>query len=706
MDDARLQTVETELLDVVRHGDVGGWEIPGIYLDVLRGGPIEPLAAVVRHNESDVRSLARLARAHRAALRGPAARPDAPRGDLAGLARAYRPRAAAIPRRSTASTTRSAATAPVRDPFGRSRRSRRRRPIPTRAASCPGGRRACGPDFGGRGRLPGVPGGHPRPGRASAGPTSGWPPNAPACCAGSGRLRRGGRGVAGRGGRAAGRSGRSPGSRSRSCASIGSRDLRRCLDATRAALAAVRAVAGAGPAPAAARSRSSPTGAAGYAHASRRAVAAGADLAPRRLSHGRSVAARSPAGSRAGAPGRVAVRHAAADRGPRGPATPPRPRAGGRSPGRSVRRQGAARSGPRPAPRGTRRPAPVGSTRRRAGSGRVAPQPSRTVRRGLHDQPATRALGHHERRAGTEQRAQVVQGRAPASTSSRLMPTRSARRTRRDGPGATRPTGVALAEPRGAGPASPARRRASDGRWSAHASGSSAATGARIQPGARRQPSGDGAPARGDPRRHGRSAAGLPAAPGCRRRGAWASAHGHDLDARRPQEVELRRGGRLRVDADQRAGRHAQPGREQRAVRHAAAQPPAPRIVGRQVAGRRPPRRRRSGSSRRPQGSPGRRLNGGTVRAPRLYSRHAAHGSAAPRHADHALLRAPRGRRRRLLRHPAGARGGGRARGVLRARPGDPAPDHGHVRARYARSRRSPTSWSGITSSSSSPTTG
>ena len=57
MDDARLRTVEEQLLGVTRIGDVGGWEIPAIYLDVLRGGPVEALAGVVIHNEKDVRSL-------------------------------------------------------------------------------------------------------------------------------------------------------------------------------------------------------------------------------------------------------------------------------------------------------------------------------------------------------------------------------------------------------------------------------------------------------------------------------------------------------------------------------------------------------------------------------------------------------------------------------------------------------------------------
>ena len=54
------RTVERSCSGVVRHDDVDGWEIPGRYLGFLRGGPAQPLAAVVRHNDEDVRSLARL----------------------------------------------------------------------------------------------------------------------------------------------------------------------------------------------------------------------------------------------------------------------------------------------------------------------------------------------------------------------------------------------------------------------------------------------------------------------------------------------------------------------------------------------------------------------------------------------------------------------------------------------------------------------
>jgi tetratricopeptide (TPR) repeat protein len=89
MTDARLRTVESELLGVVRHEDVDGWEIPGRYLDFLRSGLAAPLLAVVRHNREDVRSLARLLVHVEAQFSDAARRRLAHRGDLAGLARAF-----------------------------------------------------------------------------------------------------------------------------------------------------------------------------------------------------------------------------------------------------------------------------------------------------------------------------------------------------------------------------------------------------------------------------------------------------------------------------------------------------------------------------------------------------------------------------------------------------------------------------------------
>jgi hypothetical protein len=89
LEDARLRSVEAGLLGMHRHGDVEGWEIPGRYLGFLRGGPAEPLAPVVRHNDQDVRSLARLLAHLEDRLADPARRSLAPPGDLAGLARSF-----------------------------------------------------------------------------------------------------------------------------------------------------------------------------------------------------------------------------------------------------------------------------------------------------------------------------------------------------------------------------------------------------------------------------------------------------------------------------------------------------------------------------------------------------------------------------------------------------------------------------------------
>lgn len=89
MADARLRTAEGELLGLHRVGDVAGWEIPGRYLQFLRGGPAEGLADVVRHNDQDVRSLARLLALLETRFGDQPGRADAVPGDLAGLARAF-----------------------------------------------------------------------------------------------------------------------------------------------------------------------------------------------------------------------------------------------------------------------------------------------------------------------------------------------------------------------------------------------------------------------------------------------------------------------------------------------------------------------------------------------------------------------------------------------------------------------------------------
>ena len=97
MADARLRTAEAELLGLHRVGDVEGWEIPGRYLEFLRGGPAEPLVDIVRHNDQDVRSLARLLMLIANEYATPEARRTAPIGDLGGLAPRVRARGA--PRR-------------------------------------------------------------------------------------------------------------------------------------------------------------------------------------------------------------------------------------------------------------------------------------------------------------------------------------------------------------------------------------------------------------------------------------------------------------------------------------------------------------------------------------------------------------------------------------------------------------------------------
>jgi hypothetical protein len=89
MADARLKTAEERLLGIVRHGDVDGWEIPGRYLGFLLGGPAGPLAEVARHNDQDVRSLARLLSHLERGVGDRRTWTHSHPGDLAGLARAF-----------------------------------------------------------------------------------------------------------------------------------------------------------------------------------------------------------------------------------------------------------------------------------------------------------------------------------------------------------------------------------------------------------------------------------------------------------------------------------------------------------------------------------------------------------------------------------------------------------------------------------------
>lgn len=87
--DARLATVERAVLGVRRHSDVAGWEIPERYFTFLRDSEPGPLVDVVRHNDEDVRSLARLLVHLDRSYADPDARLHAHPGDLGGLAGAF-----------------------------------------------------------------------------------------------------------------------------------------------------------------------------------------------------------------------------------------------------------------------------------------------------------------------------------------------------------------------------------------------------------------------------------------------------------------------------------------------------------------------------------------------------------------------------------------------------------------------------------------
>ena len=152
LEDARLRTVESGLLGMVRHGDIDGSEIPGRYLGFLRGGPAEPLAAVVRHNDQDVRSLARLLVLLASGYGTPEARRTAPAGDLGGLARAYAragtaERGPRVLRRRLRSGAAGQRRRPARSSCGHRTRGAARRNRPARSR---GGRRASLPTSGAR----------------------------------------------------------------------------------------------------------------------------------------------------------------------------------------------------------------------------------------------------------------------------------------------------------------------------------------------------------------------------------------------------------------------------------------------------------------------------------------------------------------------------------------------------------------------------
>src|SRR6266446_4496651 len=88
----RLVELERQVLDAPRLGwhrddDVASALIPQFYFDYLRGGPIEPLAGVVRHNQMDLRGLAALFGKVNALLSEPGAAAETQSLDLFGLSR-------------------------------------------------------------------------------------------------------------------------------------------------------------------------------------------------------------------------------------------------------------------------------------------------------------------------------------------------------------------------------------------------------------------------------------------------------------------------------------------------------------------------------------------------------------------------------------------------------------------------------------------
>src|SRR6266850_4443690 len=88
----RLIELERQVLDAERLGwrrddDVASALIPQLYFDYLRGGPAEPLAGVVRHNQMDLRGLAALFAKINALLSEPGAAGETQSLDLFGLSR-------------------------------------------------------------------------------------------------------------------------------------------------------------------------------------------------------------------------------------------------------------------------------------------------------------------------------------------------------------------------------------------------------------------------------------------------------------------------------------------------------------------------------------------------------------------------------------------------------------------------------------------
>src|ERR1700719_1251918 len=88
----RLVDLERYVLDPVRLGwhrddDVASTVIPQQYFDFLRGGPVEPLVAILRHNQMDLRGLAALFGKINAMLARESRNEDVDSLDLFGLSR-------------------------------------------------------------------------------------------------------------------------------------------------------------------------------------------------------------------------------------------------------------------------------------------------------------------------------------------------------------------------------------------------------------------------------------------------------------------------------------------------------------------------------------------------------------------------------------------------------------------------------------------
>ena len=88
--DARLGTVERQLLRRHRTPDIPSWEIPAVYYSFLRGGPAGPIRVVARHNAEDVITLGRILAHLERGYGDVEVRRWAAPGDLIRLARLFR----------------------------------------------------------------------------------------------------------------------------------------------------------------------------------------------------------------------------------------------------------------------------------------------------------------------------------------------------------------------------------------------------------------------------------------------------------------------------------------------------------------------------------------------------------------------------------------------------------------------------------------